>query len=152
MLNYEAVVVYDSSLDDEKVHQQLEELKKFIADRKGKILNVDEWGRRRLAYPIRKRENGYYVVVSFSLEDTEILPALDRSLRLNDAVLRHMVVKVKPAKKSVKPTPSATEQPVATTADTSTETMVSSSPTESRTSSPEPSSAESSTTEEIKNG
>lgn len=151
MLNYEAVVVYDASLDDEKVHQQLEELKKLIAGRQGKILNVDEWGRRRLAYPIRKRENGYYVVVNFSLENTEALPSLDRSLRLNDAVLRHLVIKVKPGKKSVKTTPSTSEQPVATTSEPSTEMTASSSATASESSSPQQPSAESSNTEVIKN-
>lgn len=152
LLNYEAVVVYDASLDDEKVHQQLEELKKLIVGRQGKILNVDEWGRRRLAYPIRKRENGYYVVVTFSLENTEALPSLDRSLRLNDAVLRHMVVKVRPAKKSIKTATPASEQPVATTTEPSTEMTANSSATASETSSPQQPAVESSNTEEMKNG
>lgn len=99
MLHYELVIVYDASLDDDAIKGMIAELEKFVTDRKGEILNIDEWGRRRLAYPIRKKENGYYTIVNFALQDPGVLRDLESNLRLNERILRHLILKSRPPKK-----------------------------------------------------
>ena len=99
MLYYELVIVLDAALDDDSIKGMIEDLKRFVTERKGEILNIEEWGRRRLAYPIRKKENGYYVIVNFCLQDPEVLRPLETNLRLNEGVLRHLILKSRPPRK-----------------------------------------------------
>jgi len=63
---YEAVYIFDSALEDDA-----------IAD--------------KLAYPIKKRENGYYAIARFTLDDTKVLPEFERALKLDEGVLRYLI-------------------------------------------------------------
>ena len=63
-----------------------------IAEAPGKIDNVDEWGKRKLAYEINGLTDGDYTLVNFHA-DPQNVAELDRVLRINDAVVRHMIVK-----------------------------------------------------------
>jgi small subunit ribosomal protein S6 len=65
---------------------------KVILDRGGEVKDVDQWGRRRLAYPIRRFQDGFYAVFHFVSEPTDIRP-LERNLDLAEDVLRHLVVR-----------------------------------------------------------
>jgi small subunit ribosomal protein S6 len=71
----------------------VERVHKFITDRGGTIHNVDAWGRRRLAYQIRRYNEGYYNITHFGIEPQEIRQ-LEASLDLADDVLRHLVVRL----------------------------------------------------------
>lgn len=64
---------------------------KGIIERNGNIVHIDNWGKRRLSYPIRKRSEGYYVVYVFECE-TSFVAQLNQALRVNEAILRHMIV------------------------------------------------------------
>ena len=64
---------------------------KGIIEGGGNLINVDVWGKRRLAYPIRKRTEGYYVVYVFESESS-FIAQLNQVLRVNEAILRHMIV------------------------------------------------------------
>ena len=68
----------------------VETVKGIIAS-EGEVENVDVWGMRKLAYPIQKKNEGYYVVIDFSA-DTELPKELDRRLRISDNVIRHMII------------------------------------------------------------
>ncbi len=68
----------------------IENVKGIIEDG-GNLVNVDVWGKRRLAYPIRKRTEGYYVVCVFESESS-FIAQLNQMLRVNEAILRHMIV------------------------------------------------------------
>ncbi|GIX44083.1 MAG: hypothetical protein KatS3mg130_0491 [Candidatus Sumerlaea sp.] len=101
MPNYELIVIYDPFLQDADYAAELERLKELISRRGGEVSNVDVWGRRRLAYPISKKLEGYYVVASF----TGSIPGKDladvqRTLRLNENVLRVMLTRMPEIKKS----------------------------------------------------
>lgn len=85
---YEAVYVFDSALEDTTVNERLERFHALLGNPSD--LSVDHWGRRQLAYPINRRETGYYVVERFSVEG-EVLPEFERALKLDDAVLRYLV-------------------------------------------------------------
>ena len=63
-----------------------------IADAEGKVDSVDEWGKRKLAYEINGLTDGDYTLVNFHA-DPQSVAELDRILRINDAVVRHMIVK-----------------------------------------------------------
>lgn len=77
---------------DEGYPATVERVTKFIQDRGGEIRNVEQWGRRRLAYPIRRFNEGFYAVTHFSLEPNKVR-ALEANLDLAEDVLRHLVVR-----------------------------------------------------------
>ena len=85
---YEAVYVFDSTLEDSAVTEKLDRFHQLLAPT-GEV-TLDHWGRRQLAYPIGPRENGYYVVARFEAEPAT-LPEFERALKLDDSVLRYLV-------------------------------------------------------------
>ena len=89
MTNYEVLFIIDPALEDEKKEATIEAVKEIIAS-EGEVGNVDVWGMRKLAYPIKKKSEGYYVVIEFKAEPT--LPKeLDRRLKMSDNVKRHLI-------------------------------------------------------------
>lgn len=87
---YETVVVFDGSLPDDvlqKEQKQVEDLIKQNADYE----KTDIWGKRALAYPIKKKRNGYYCMFLFEGDGTVVM-ALDRYVKLNESILRHLTV------------------------------------------------------------
>lgn len=90
MTNYEVMFILDPTLEDETKDATVETVKGII-DAQGEVGNVDVWGMRKLAYPIQKKTEGYYVVIEFKAEPT--LPKeLDRRLKISDNVMRHLIV------------------------------------------------------------
>ena len=90
MINYEVMFIIDPTLEDEKKDAAVERVKNVIAA-EGEVENVDVWGLRKLAYPIQKKNEGYYVVIDFKAEPT--LPAeLDRRLRISEDFMSHIIV------------------------------------------------------------
>lgn len=90
-LNYETVVVYSLSKGEE-VAKELAEKFKAMMEAHGTVDSVDEWGKRRLAYPINDEEDGYYVLYNHQCE-SEFPAELDRVLRITDGVLRSLIIK-----------------------------------------------------------
>lgn len=89
MTNYEVLFIIDPTLEDEKKEATIEAVKEIIAS-EGEVGNVDVWGMRKLAYPIQKKTEGYYVVIEFKAQPT--LPKeLDRRLKISDNVMRHLI-------------------------------------------------------------
>lgn len=88
--NYEVVFILDPNLNEEATAKLVEKFKTLI-ESKGTLNEVNEWGKRRLAYPINDLNEGYYVLMTFTA--TPDLPAeLDRQLRINDSVMRSIIV------------------------------------------------------------
>jgi small subunit ribosomal protein S6 len=92
MREYELMCVLTPELDEAGLEAQNERLKSLITTRGGEVLSLEPWGKRRLAYSIAGFREGVYTVTRFSMapEQTE---ALDRSLRLTEAVLRHLIIR-----------------------------------------------------------
>lgn len=87
MRQYELMVILDPELDDRTVQPQLEKFLTVITKEKGTVDNLDVWGRRRLAYEIKKKAEGIYAVVNFTAEPATA-KELDRQLGLNELVMR----------------------------------------------------------------
>lgn len=88
---YELGVVLDPEVGPDDETAALDRLEKIIADRKGKIVEKDAWGRRRLAYPIKKRTHGVYHFWKFDV-DGQIMTDLNFELRTNDVFMRSLVL------------------------------------------------------------
>ncbi|MGB4595083.1 MAG: 30S ribosomal protein S6 [Anaerolineaceae bacterium] len=93
MHNYELVYILQADLDEATLTNAVDAIEALIKNSKGEIAKVDKWGKRRLAYPIRKLREGYYVFISFQMEPLEIVN-LKRALGYNEQVLRYIVVRV----------------------------------------------------------
>ncbi|MFG6372823.1 MAG: 30S ribosomal protein S6 [Oscillospiraceae bacterium] len=90
--NYEVVFILNPNLNEEATAKLVEKFKTLI-ESKGTLGEVNEWGKRHLAYPINDLNEGYYVLMTFT--STPDLPAeLDRVLRITDGVVRSIIVDV----------------------------------------------------------
>jgi small subunit ribosomal protein S6 len=88
---YEAVIVYDSSLDEQALNAQIQKVEKLIKDHGGAIEQQEIWGRRQLAFKIKKKDSGLYVLLVFN-GDTTTISDMERQLKINESVLRHLLV------------------------------------------------------------
>ncbi len=89
---YESVIVYNTDLKDKDIEAEVKKCEDMIKSHAGTLSKVDIWGRRQLAYRIAKKEFGIYVLVVFEGDNT-LVAELDRALRINEGVLRHLIVK-----------------------------------------------------------
>ena len=88
--NYEALYILDPALSEEQTAAMVAKFK-GVVEANGTVTEVDEWGKRRLAYPINDLMEGYYVLMTFTAAPA--IPAeLDRLFRINDNVMRSMIV------------------------------------------------------------
>ena len=91
--DYELIVIAAPQLDEEGVSNLTQRVSGWITGAKGTVTNTNVWGRRSLAYAIKKQTEGYYVQFNFQL-----LPSasreLERNLRLDENVIRHLVVRL----------------------------------------------------------
>jgi small subunit ribosomal protein S6 len=85
---YEAVYIFDSALEDAAITDKIGRFHGLLGATEE--MKVDHWGRRQLAYPIGRRENGYYVIAHFNAEPN-VLPEYERALKLDDGVVRYLV-------------------------------------------------------------
>ena len=90
---YEVMYIISREVSDEAIPQVVERVNKWVADLGGEVTAVDEWGRRRLAYPIRKFRDGYYVVMRFRARP-DVTTEFERNMRLAEDILRHLLVRV----------------------------------------------------------
>ena len=92
MKAYELLFFVAPTISDEDRVAVMKRIETTIAEGAGKVDNVDEWGKRKLAYEINGLTDGDYTLVNFHA-DPQNVAELDRVLRINDAVVRHMIVK-----------------------------------------------------------
>jgi small subunit ribosomal protein S6 len=86
------VVVIDPEIDEEKLSATLDRISQLVTTRGGEVIDVDRWGKRKLAYPIKRRSEGDYVITHFRLEPAQAAE-LEAGLRLSEEVLRHLLVR-----------------------------------------------------------
>ncbi len=89
---YELMVIIDSGIGQANVDKRLEAIRKQIT-KFGKIFFEDLWGEKDFAYPIKKMSKGYYAVLDFSFDPSE-LAEMETTLRLEPEVVRHLIVKL----------------------------------------------------------
>ena len=88
--NYEVVYIMDPALGEEAIAAMIEKFKTLV-ETQGTVAAIDDWGKRRLAYPINDLNEGYYVLMTFSAKP-EFPRELDRILRITDGVMRSLIV------------------------------------------------------------
>ena len=99
--NYEVVFVIDPAQGEEGIAALVNNFKTLI-EQNGSAVEVEEWGTRKLAYPIDYKTEGYYVYVGFNA-NAELPKELTRNLQINESVIRSQIVKLLEKKSSVKP-------------------------------------------------
>ena len=92
MKAYELLFFVDPTITDEARAGVMKRIEVALTENGGQVDNVDNWGKRKLAYEIDKLTEGDYTLVKFHADPTQIAE-LDRVLRINDAVKRHMIVR-----------------------------------------------------------
>ena len=92
MRHYEVMIILDPNQDERTVTPSLDKFLETIRKDGGKVEKDDVWGKRRLAYPINKKEEGIYAVVELECEFHSVLE-LDRRLNLNDSIMRTKVLR-----------------------------------------------------------
>ena len=92
MRHYEVMIILDPTQDERTVAPSLDKYLEIVRKDNGTVENVDVWGKRRLAYPIDKKEEGVYAVVTLDCE-SETVQEFDRRLNLNDSVIRTKVLR-----------------------------------------------------------
>ncbi|MCC6299377.1 MAG: 30S ribosomal protein S6 [Anaerolineales bacterium] len=93
MRNYELVCIIQPELDETAFKGAVERVQTWVTESGGTVDKVDVWGRRRLAYPIRKQREGQYVLLNLTLEP-KATSELERNIRFLEPVMRHMLVAV----------------------------------------------------------
>lgn len=90
MYDYEVALIIRPEIEEEAQGTLIERLGQILTSEGGEVANVETWGRRRLAYPIRKVQEGYYYFIQGQFPAT-VLPELERSIKLNEDILRYMI-------------------------------------------------------------
>lgn len=89
---YELVLILSPEIGDDEVSAGIERLQQGVTSRGGEVIAVNHWGRRRLAYPIKRHLEGNYVVSQIKLDPAQV-PDFEASLRISEDVIRHLMVK-----------------------------------------------------------
>ena len=92
MRHYEVMVILDPDLEERAVSALIENFLSVVREGNGKVEKVDTWGRRRLAYEIKKKPEGIYSVIDLQAEPA-VVKELDRQMNLNESVLRTKVLR-----------------------------------------------------------
>lgn len=101
--NYEALYILNPALDEESIAALVAKFK-AVVEAGDSAAQVEEWGKRRLAYPINYKTEGYYVLVNYTAE-ASVPKEIERNLQISDSILRYLTVKVEEKRSNVKPRP-----------------------------------------------
>ena len=103
MNRYELTYIIDTELEETARKELIEKVSALIAENGGEVEKVDEtWGKRRLAYAINYKTEGWYVLVTFQAS-AELPRELERNLEINESILRYLVIKLVEKRSNVKP-------------------------------------------------
>jgi small subunit ribosomal protein S6 len=92
MNQYEALYIIVPDLDEESTKASVEKFKGIVESNGGEVVAIDEWGKKRLAYPIDYKTEGYYVLMSFNCAP-EFPKELERNFKNDEAILRYLVTR-----------------------------------------------------------
>jgi small subunit ribosomal protein S6 len=88
--DYELGFILNPEVSEEQSHAMLERVEQIVSNYDGQVVRVNQWGRRRLAYPIQRHRDGYYVFFDMILTPETVLE-LDRTMKVSEEVLRHLI-------------------------------------------------------------
>jgi len=110
MKKYETIFILNPDLDEEQTQSTIEKVKGIITQTNGEILKVEDWGKRKLAYLVKKKEKGHYVLIHF-LGSPALLSELERNYRVMDAVIKYQSVRLDERRASSTESPLPEEPP-----------------------------------------
>ncbi len=90
---YESIIIINATLEDAQIEIEIEKVKDFITKNNGEIRALEKWGRRRLAYAIKKKNNGFYVLYEFKAQG-DLIAKLERHYLLNENVIRFLTIEL----------------------------------------------------------
>ena len=90
--DYEIVLIISPEVVDEQLETKVDNIGRFITERGGSISSVEQWGKRKLAYPIKHFAEGSYVLIKFQFQPA-LCQQLEASLQISEDVLRHLVIR-----------------------------------------------------------
>ena len=93
MRPYEVVLILDSAVEESSVDGVVDRVKDLVKSKGGQLGQVEKWGRRRFAYEMKHRWEGYYALAELTAEP-QVVADLDRMLQLSDDVIRHKIVRI----------------------------------------------------------
>lgn len=91
--DYELILVFSPEVGEEALNAAVNKVTQFITDKGGTLSTAEQWGKRRLAYPIKRFMEGSYVLTRFRLEPTAT-KELEANLRISEEIIRHLLVKL----------------------------------------------------------
>lgn len=94
MNKYELVVVVSAKLEDEERAAEIEKVSNLVTRFGGTITDVEEWGKKKLAYEIQKMSEGYYYFIHFDTDNTDCPNEIENQIRIMENVIRYLCVKV----------------------------------------------------------
>jgi len=100
--SYELIFIVHPDVDGDDLTAVVDRVQELVKRDGGQVVKIEPWGMRRLAYPIQKRWEGQYVLMQLEMEPQGV-SALERSLRLTEQIMRHLVVRVERAAPATEP-------------------------------------------------
>jgi len=88
---YEAVIILTKKISEEQTEETKNKISDLISSN-GEVVSVDDWGMKKLAYEVKKEQEGHYFLYTFN-SNPEFIAEFERILRIDDTVLKHMVIK-----------------------------------------------------------
>ena len=94
MRRYEVAIILAPTLTEDEVEQSTETFKKAAEEKGAQIADIEQWGKRKLAYPIQKHTEGIYVIVTLEELSAEAVSELERRFKVSDSVIRFLTVRL----------------------------------------------------------
>lgn len=94
MRRYEVVFVLAPTLTEEEVEEQIDMYSKVAVEMGAEVVDVDKWGKRRLAFPVQKHNEGYYTVLTLDETNAASIAELERRFKVSDSVIRFLAVRI----------------------------------------------------------
>jgi len=92
MRDYETLYIINPTLEEDKIKNVVEKFKTLIQKNGGEVTDINEWGKRRLAYTVKNMNEGYYVLMQFKAEPA-VVQDLERVFKITDEVIRYLITK-----------------------------------------------------------
>ncbi len=93
MRPYETIFILDPDLEEPQTQSAIEKAKGIVTQNKGEILKVEDWGKRKLAYQVKKKAKGHYILIHFMGSST-LVAELERNFRVMDAVIKFQTIRL----------------------------------------------------------
>jgi len=91
--NYESSVIINAAIEEDQIEATIKRIEEIIRLNGGEIVDIERWGRKRLAYAVNKTKSGYYVIIRFKAQ-AELISKLERMYQLDEYIFRYLTIKL----------------------------------------------------------